>query len=66
MDWQPIETAPRDGTIVLAYQRDDIFPARFVSSADMVGAEDTTRRWWSTQGQQQAPTHWMHLPDPPA
>ena len=56
-DWQPIETAPKDGTDVLLYE----------------DGEQYVARWFKTDGgqffneaeYQHNPTHWMHLPNPP-
>ncbi len=70
LDWQPIETAPKDGTLVLA--------GRFVKGCDHDGhiavdhwhdrrrnPKDTydgfgrfNNTWWPA-------THWMPLPPPP-
>jgi hypothetical protein len=61
--WQPIETAPKDGSPILAYQPDggcvviswvEYFDGGGVWTVDWVdGAEPPT------------PTHWMPLPEPP-
>lgn len=66
--WQPIETAPKDGTWVLGWK-----PSRYVENCIetyqwrypgfgeppfWVNAADSND--WSSQ-----PTHWMPLPDPP-
>lgn len=62
--WQPIETAPRDGTWFLACIKDaGPYKPRLVHFADAydrfpINDEDAC---WS-----RAPTHWMPLPEPPA
>ncbi|MEG3086143.1 hypothetical protein [Sphingomonas sp. PB4P5] len=75
-DWQPIETAPKDGTIVLLWACDEDewddahdeprdpercwYPAR-VSVQKHI--------WWIAGGmmrQLKGATHWMPLPAPPA
>jgi hypothetical protein len=57
-EWQPIETAPKDGTAVIVY-----CPAKGVHvgnrRSDRVG-------WYSVRGAYLCkPTHWMPLPPPP-
>jgi hypothetical protein len=62
--WQPIETAPRDGSEILVYESYDGF---FVASWDQKdqiwrcrvsgGALDNS--YWH------APSHWMPIPEPP-
>lgn len=57
MTWQPIETAPRDGTLVLVYREGII---------DMAVWSDHFACWItcaSNQGEKR--THWMPLPEPP-
>jgi hypothetical protein len=64
-DWQPIETAPRDGTEFLGYRRG------VIASAHRVQREDC--EMWTFGPSSAAhelypghrPTHWMPLPDPP-
>ena len=61
-EWQPISTAPKDGTRVLLY-----WP--YWDQWPVVGMFDRFQRWVtemavSTEGP--GPTHWMPLPAPPA
>jgi hypothetical protein len=66
MNWQPINTAPKDGTSVLLYQP----KGRYYHECMMVAAWSTS---WMPDGiggyewenELQAPTHWMPLPLPP-
>ena len=60
MGWQPIETAPKDGAVVVLLNDDgDIIAARF-----------GTDGWWYDAGDgcwnDAFMTHWMPLPAPPA
>lgn len=62
MSWQPIETAPKDGTPFLAA----------VEGRQNIGAMVVARRKAGWGGWQSIPgdyairaTHWMPLPDPP-
>lgn len=59
--WQPIETAPKDGTVVLAR-----IPDQDVQQAVMWSAKENcwVIQWdhWKLRGLD-APTHWMHLPE---
>jgi hypothetical protein len=60
-EWQPIETAPKDGTPVDLWTAED---GRFADAC-----WNSTRRRWETQWERLAnsvPTHWMPLPPPPA
>jgi hypothetical protein len=69
MDWQPIETAPKDGTSILVYDKGWMFVARW-SMYDGCGATPEGGVFMSTScvdgytGTTRA-THWMHLPEPP-
>lgn len=71
MDWQPIETAPKDGTavllIVVGYE-----PAvgsfkdrgwNYMDIEDFPDKDDWLR-WLKNHGPWE-PTHWMPLPAPP-
>lgn len=75
MEWQPIETAPKDGTIVLACGKwageiggighaPEILAVSFSGSTDYKGFD------WSVEGTSGyaawlKPTHWMPLPAAP-
>jgi hypothetical protein len=58
-EWQPIETAPRDGTWVLCMWEEDETPyvAALMYDCD---------RWYDADGDDYLdPTHWRPLPAPP-
>lgn len=61
MNWQPIESAPKN-TDILLYWHDNVWIGRFYqgsgywSLCDYGGFEDG----------EDAPTHWMPLPEPPS
>ena len=54
-DWQKIETAPKDGTEVLACEGSWVF----IVGCDRYGWVD------NAAGEERSPTHWMPLPEPP-
>lgn len=74
MEWQNIETAPKDGTPVL------VFPATWSGRTASVAIWDDDkyakkpRPYWHredgfgrvTISRENPPTHWMPLPDAPA
>lgn len=67
MGWQPIETAPRDGTYVILfwpYITQDGFAAGGYWYDPQNGVAP---RWYSDMVNSGAtpPTHWMPFPDPP-
>ena len=71
MIWQPIETAPKDGTsILLCVAPFEPLVGHFdeeLGWVDFVDEFDNSRRaLWIENGEQYAPTHWMPLPPPPA
>lgn len=59
MSWQPIETAPKDVTVILVY---DYMPG---SLAYRICYWD--EKYWKdySSGLVIRPTHWMPLPEPP-
>lgn len=75
MEWQPIETAPRDGTKFLAALSNG-----WLLIMHEVSGRDGSYLWYATQGNIDVPimrthrgehpnrpiaTHWMPLPEPP-
>lgn len=59
-DWQPIETAPKDGTPILVWIDDHV--------AEVEWDEDGWIGVWediSSSSGDDYPTHWMPLPEPP-
>ena len=62
MEWQSIETAPKDGTSFWGY-----WPGG-KHDCSMYAFKWHKEGWWETNEDYPttAPTHWMPLPDPPA
>lgn len=56
--WQPIETAPRDGTCILACMTGDTIKT--------IAWDRWESCWEAGFGNAVFPTHWMPLPPPPA
>lgn len=63
-DWKRIETAPKDGTRILVWERGRIFE---VSWGDAFLADSNGPIFgWMTEGtSEKHPSHWMPLPEPP-
>ena len=72
-DWQPIETAPKNGTIIDVWLGDcDESDRKFYCSGETrrsPGWAWANNKWRPWGGLNSAtfvkPTHWMPLPDPP-
>ena len=62
MEWQPIETAPKDDKQVPLWNPDNPH-----GEWPYMGVWDAIRQAWTVHvdGQIIYPTHWMPLPDPP-
>ena len=61
--WEPIETAPKDGTIIFGWEpRATKWKIKF-----MVFVKTTDGGYWTNALVSGAilPTHWMPLPEPP-
>lgn len=56
-EWQLIETAPQDGSSILAWEAE--------SNMRCVAAYYNNGWWKDQRGQFFKPTHWMPLPEPP-
>ena len=64
MNWQPIETAPKDGTLILTYKKD--YRAEY-SVSYWCQFEEVWETDFKQKGyyQQVAAKYWMPLPEPP-
>lgn len=60
-DWQPIETAPKDGTEILACTRGTKWPPQIVWW-EAYGGRGRGQWFYSPDGYSW-PTHWMPLPE---
>jgi hypothetical protein len=67
MTWQPIETAPKDGTRILGTQGRYVALFRW-RTVDEAQRRDYVKDGWRDENGWFADnlTHWMPLPDPPA
>ena len=66
MSWQPIETAPTDGTVVLIYApRSDLEKWTVDLPPVICNAAYHPDAGWCICAVRE-PTHWMPLPEPPA
>lgn len=59
-EWQPIETAPKDGTEIIV-----LMGAKDIRLGWYFAPSSTTRGWLDQSSKKIRPTHWMPLPDPP-
>ncbi len=70
--WQPIETAPKDGTTIIAYEPGGTYPSGNAFPACVGTAywrnADTLNpgMWCGPYNPRDYPTHWMPLPVPPS
>lgn len=68
MEWQPIETAPKDGTTILFW--DDLMDYQIGSWSEYEDPDGEPREGWNDGifpiiGDSGQPSHWMPLPQPP-
>jgi hypothetical protein len=70
MDWQPIETAPKDGRGILLFADGEVWLGRWGYS-EPSGSYAEEKEWVTPSegpgynSQIENPTHWMPLPTPP-
>lgn len=58
--WQPIETAPTDGTEVLV-----LIKPKVIRLGWFFAPSSRTQGWADESSRPITPTHWMPLPEPP-
>jgi len=58
--WQPITTAPKDGTVILIFQANSMTGGKVKL---VCWRDDTVPKGWNAT--EDSPTHWMPLPNPP-
>lgn len=67
MKWEPIETAPRDGTVILGLDDSGVIaPMRFCTP--IYGgflSWELADLSWPNDSMSAYPTHWMPMPEPP-
>jgi hypothetical protein len=69
MTWQPIESAPKDGTrMLLTFGLDDYRPCVGAFRPEIIHDDGYNETGWVEtydEAPLAEPTHWMPLPDPP-
>ena len=66
IEWQPIETAPKDGTDILVMTGETMHVVRWINihgDFDYWAVDDNKHGPFTLRGK--APTHWMQLPETP-
>lgn len=71
MEWQPIETAPKDGTPIIVGNSAGPWVARYCAVFQSGYRPENPwqcmmlNRWHMPRHASSVPTHWMPLPEPP-
>ena len=63
--WQPIDTAPKDGAMFIAYQNGSVYECRWVEYPPDLDHQGSAGFLDMTNDGIEYPTHWMPLPEPP-
>lgn len=68
--WKTIDSAPKDGTFILGYWGERIYPHGFLTRYEVtywISHDEVYGDWYSpvTGDDILAPTHWQPLPPPP-
>ena len=63
--WQPIETAPRDGTVILATWIVNKRRGKWTIQPVIFSCGVWLHAWDEDEDLPLEPTHWMPLPEPP-
>lgn len=65
-EWQPIETAPRDGTDILTWRASQKTRLGVICGMHCGFWHPDMKEWQSSDLEWELlPTHWMPLPEPP-
>ena len=67
MEWKPISTCP-DNTSVMFFYNGTIVTGRMKHNTRRMGGQHKDYYWggwWAIEADDNPPTHWMPLPDPP-
>ena len=65
MDWQPIETAPKDGTYVILMRLDNELACEVCGGSWNLFPKQGEEGLHGFNAWLDNPTHWMPLPSPP-
>lgn len=73
MKWQPIESAPQDGTSILVFVNNEQYVVSWIDPDYFPDGDRTPSCWWYVADGKygpyplrgHSPTHWMRLPKPP-
>ena len=65
MQWQPIETAPKDGTEIIVFEKGGVICTAYWESG-YFGHSGWTHHQSRSDVDAVNPSHWMPLPNPPS